>query len=276
MVIELTLKPDNSELSTMQLFQEALSAEYIETIDNDGYRLCGWRISDIQFENGRFLHDLIKWNFINGVWEENLKQCLYLDSIFERKAIKAGYIVDDSKNRGLYLGLTYHLTTFYRKRTEFIQSFENIEEHHTSLSSTIHFYVQKRYETRSNIPKSICHPQKTHSKIKRELQLWRIPVGCSTGKLINKKGRITCTVLKGKCKYESSKWEYAVFDDNDDATWREIKRCDYMRINDTAFSKNNYKEDDVAEPPDAWYEITNVGKSDLLMFVTDAAKTVFL
>ena len=48
MVQTLLRKPDNSELSVIELFQETLQAEYVEGKDSDGDEVKGLRISDIE------------------------------------------------------------------------------------------------------------------------------------------------------------------------------------------------------------------------------------
>ena len=260
MVQKLNLKPNNSELSTMQLFREVLDAEYIEEKEGYCYSARGWHISDLKLSDGRFLHDLIKWDFANAVWEPGIEQGFYLDSAFNGKAIKAGYIVDGSKNAGLKLGLPYNITSFYRRKADYIKSFEYIEEELVSSSSTEKYYVSRHYETNHYHYEPTYHPRIIDYDVKRELQLWRIPVGCSTGCLTNENGRVTCKVLKGKCVFESSRWDYAIYNDNEEPEWKESRKSEYMKINNTCFSKGNLKRDDTEAPQSAWYRITNTGK----------------
>lgn len=74
MVQTLLHKPDNSELSVIQLFEETLQVEYVQGKDVDGDEVEGLHISDIELENGKHLHDTIKWNFDNGIWKDTFKQ----------------------------------------------------------------------------------------------------------------------------------------------------------------------------------------------------------
>ena len=108
--------------------------------------------------------------------------------------------------------------------------------------------------------------------------MWRIPVGHTTGIILNEKGRITCYVLNGKCTFEYSHWEYAIFVDddnknNDVATWKEFRAKEQLSINKIGFAKCNASREETNAPQTAWYRITNTGNSELLLYVVDADKT---
>ena len=128
MVQTLSHKPDNSELSVIELFQETLQAEYVEGKDSDGDEVKGLRISDIELVNGKRLHDIIpRWDYENGVWKETIKQGFNLLKIFARKIKRAGYIIDGSQNYGLYKGWPWGLRKFYRNKANLISSFDGVE-----------------------------------------------------------------------------------------------------------------------------------------------------
>ena len=74
----LLTKPDKSELSAMNLFCEAIRSEYVKGEDEDGYPIHGIRILDFKLKIGKFLHQLIKWDFKNAIWNPNYKQGMEL------------------------------------------------------------------------------------------------------------------------------------------------------------------------------------------------------
>ena len=270
MVQTLLRKPDNSELSVIQLFQEALQAEYVEGKDSDGDEVKGLRISDIDLGNGKHLHEFFnKWDFENGVWKETIKQGFDLLKIFKKKIKRAGYIIDGSQNYGLYKGWPWGLRKFYRNKANLISSFDGVEKMLDEKSPSERFYIQKRYETSHYHSEKSSHPRIYDYDLKRELQLWRIPAGCSTGIIPNEHGRVACFVLKGKCRFESSRWDYGIFDDDKDATWKEMKSVEDLKIYDVGCTKSNIQREETQAPQTAWYKMTNTGKSDLLLYVID-------
>ena len=273
MVKTLMGKPDNSEMSVFQLFQETLQAEYVEGKDDDGDDVKGLRISDLELENGKHLHDIFKWDFENGVWKETTKQGFDLINIFRKKVKRAGFIMDGSQNHGLYKGWPWGLRNFFRKKANLVSSFDGVEKCLYKKSPTERFYVQKRYETTHYHHESPSHPRISDYDLKRELQLWRIPAGCSTGVIPNERGRVTCFVLKGKCRFETSEWDYAIFGDDEDASWKEMKGTENLRVNDVGFTKRNIPWKETQAPQTAWYRMTNTGKSDLLLYIIDDVKT---
>ena len=87
MVEHLHTLPDKSELSVINMFEQTLSAERVEGFSKDGYHVHGLKIKDIKLNDGYYLHDFIKWNFVDGVWQPGLNDGMYLDNVFEKKSI---------------------------------------------------------------------------------------------------------------------------------------------------------------------------------------------
>lgn len=199
MIQVLIAKPDNSELSVTRIFQEALHAEFVEGKDANGYIVRGLQIADIELERGKFLHDLIKWDFENGIWNIGYGQGFELLRLFERKAIRAGFVIDDSMIRGMKLGLPHNISSVYRRKDNLLASFKGIKEECIYKSTNERYNVRCRYEI-----SSYKHPS-SQGYAKRLMQLWRIPAGCSTGIIANE-GRVTCIVMNGKCLFEASRW----------------------------------------------------------------------
>ena len=274
----LLTKPDKSELSAMNLFGEAIRSEEVEGEDKDGYPVHGIRILDFKLKIGKFLHQLIKWDFKNAIWNPNYKQGMELDRLIDKKATKAGYVVDGSWNHGLCLGPPYGLTNIYRIKSDLISSFDGKTEKEVSNGDDVRYYVRKQYETVHRHYEHDHYPRISDYDLKRELQLWRIPAGHTTGMIPNERGRVTCYVLNGKCTFEHSHWEYAVFidddnEDNDVATWKEFNEKEQVSINAIGFAECNDSREETNAPQTAWYKITNTGKSNLLLYVVDAEKT---
>ena len=67
MVEHLHTLPDKSELSVINMFEQTLSAERVEGFSKDGYHVHGLKIKDIKLNDGYYLHDFIKWDFVDGV-----------------------------------------------------------------------------------------------------------------------------------------------------------------------------------------------------------------
>ena len=275
MVQTLLLKPDNSELSVIKLFEETLQAEYVEGKDSDGDDVKGLRIPDMELGDGKHLHDIFKWDFENGIWKDTFKQGFALLNIFEKKVKRAGFIIDGSQNYGLYKGLPWGLSSFYRNKANLISSFDTVEKCLTEKSPTERYTVQRRYETSHYHYEVSYHPKIIDYDMKRELQLWRIPAGCSTGIIQNEEGRVACFVLKGKCLFESSRWEYARFYPKKRANWKEMRGEENLGLNDVGFAKSNMQREETKAPKTAWYKMTNTGKSELLLYVTDAERTEY-
>ena len=274
MVQTLSHKPDNSELSVIELFQETLQAEYVEGKDSDGDEVKGLRISDIELVNGKRRYDIIpRWDYENGVWKETFKQGFDLLNIFTKKVKRAGYVMDGSQNYGKYKGLPWNLHKYFRNKANLISSFDSVEKMLDEKSPSERFYIQKRYETSHYHYEDFTHPRISDYDLKRELQLWRIPAGCSTGIIPNEDGFVSCFVLKGKCLFETSVWEYACHYRKRKAFWKEFKSSEVLKIKDVGFTKRNIQWKETQAPQAAWYRMTNTGKSDLLLYVTDDART---
>ncbi|MCI6860716.1 MAG: hypothetical protein MR860_01785 [Prevotella sp.] len=276
MIGVLKMKPDNSELSVIDIFKETLHAEFVEWIDEDGWWNNGLRIADMEQDDGKYLHDLIRWDFDNAVWYD-IKQGFELYGIFIRKAIKAGFVIDASMNAGLKLGLPWYIQEVYRNKVNLLASFQDNQEIEIYRSPLERYYIRKRYETCQYHQENVHRPGSRSYDKKKELQLWRIPVGCSTGVLINEDGRVTVIVMKGKCLFEKSCWsyycEYIEDTEAEEATWHENVTKDNLIINQSGFSKSN-SHNETEAPHKAWYKMTNTGKSDLLVYVVDANRAV--
>lgn len=270
MVEKLLSLPNNVEVSVMDLFEQALEAEYVEGVDKDGDKVHGYKISDIPLENGKYLHDKIRWNFENGIWQPDFKQGFALYEIFAVKAKMAGYIEDHSTHAGGKVGTPYNVPGIYRRKKFLLLSFRNpdkslhISNEEASYSLLTKFEI-KQYQYQE-------HPSRKIKKyeIKRALQLMRVPVGCSTGKIYHKKGNICLYILYGKCCYSDSHWDYCAIYPKRKAKWNENShQCD-LKYNQSACSfKNRYTEGNIEPPSDAWYQLTNTGKSELVVFVAD-------
>ncbi len=124
----LLTKPDKSELSALDLFGEAIRSEYVRGEDKDGYPFRGLRILDFKLKIGKYLHQLIKWDFLKAIWNLNYEQGMELDRLIDEKATNAGYMVDGAWNHGLYQGPPYGLFNIYRLKSNLISSFESMAE----------------------------------------------------------------------------------------------------------------------------------------------------
>lgn len=249
MVNELVKMPDNSYISMMELFQRSLNAEYVDGYDKSGYRVNGYKISDITMPKGKRISDAIKWNFEDGVWYDYYSQGFKMFDMFERKVHRKGYIIDWSESAGLKLGLHYYIRFYFRQIKHLISSFDCIEECVFCNSNQEKYYSRKSSDER------------------KEIQLLRVPSGCNTGK--NEiKGRLSCFVVKGKCEFNASEWQYGIFHPKRKAEWREIKTKVNLKIYQSKFVKKNHIEE-IQTPSEAWFQITNIGKSDLLVYVVD-------
>ena len=271
-------KPDKSELSVLNLFHEAMKAEHVEGKSKDGYRVHGLRIFDFKLKIGKYLHQLIKWDFKNAVWNPHYEQGMELQRLFVKKATQAGYIVDGSWNHGLYLGPPYGLSHVYRLRNNLISSFENETE--ISVGEQSQYFIRKQYETthRHYEHDYNDYPRINDYDLTRELQLWRIPAGHSTGRIPNEDGRVTCYVLSGECSFEHSYWRYGIFvDENEDeAMWKESKEIEHLAKDQLGFVECNDKQEETNAPENAWYKLTNTGKTELLLYVVDAENTKYV
>lgn len=271
-------KPDKSELSTMELFREAMRVEHVEGKDKDGYPVHGLRILDFKLKIGKYLHQMIKWDFQDAVWNPNYEQGIKLDRLIKMKATQAGYIVDGSWNHGLFLGPPYGIPNVYRLKNNLISSFEDVAKTKIAAEGQNRYYVRKQYETVHRHYEHKRYPRITDYDQTREMQLWRIPAGQSTGMVPNKGGRVTCYVLTGECSFECSHWVYGFFVDgnNDEAMWKEYKEIEQLSKDQLGFARCNDTREETEAPQTAWYKLTNTGNTDLYLYVVDAAVTEYV
>jgi hypothetical protein len=73
-------------------------------------------------------------------------------------------------------------------------------------------------------------------------------------------------------KYEIRQYQYTDYPSGKQIKYEEKSQYE-LRINKSAFSRKNRNTRDIEAPSDAWYQITNTGKSDLLVFVADQSLT---
>ncbi|MBR4219132.1 MAG: hypothetical protein IKR71_08850 [Bacteroidales bacterium] len=229
MVQVLLAKPDGTEISTLQLFQEVMQAVFVEGRSVEGYRVAGYKISNILLPDNRPVSSLIKWNFENGIWAVHYQGDI-LDEMLRRKAIRHGYVIDSSKNAGLKLGRSYGLSVCYRLKNNLLSLFGRMPEEERHINAQERYYVSKWYDD--------CQ---------QELQLWRIPVGCTTGE-VGVLGRVFCYIIKGKCHFKSTdKWEKQLDLKSNQVVCLKRKNLDEMKC----------------------FQITNIGKADVLVFFVD-------
>ena len=273
MVEKLQSLPDNSELSVMNLFEQVLDAEYLRVKDDEVFYIQGYKITDIVLPDGKYLHDFIRWDFDNGLWQPDIKQGFALEDAFYMKAKRMGYVIDDSRHAGGIVGFPYNIPRVFRIRKNLISSFMNPDNSVTIQNGESSYRLLTKYETKQ------CQYTDYHSgklikyEEKKALQLLILPAGCSTGKVFHKEGNICFYVLKGKCHYNDLYWNYCAFYPKRKEKWNEMKSQYDLRFNKSAFSRKNRYTRDIEAPSDAWYQITNTGKSDLLVFVADQSLT---
>ena len=268
--------PNNVEVSVMDLFEQALDAKHVEGVDKDGDKVQGYKISDIHLESGKYLHDRIKWDFENGIWLSDFKQCFALYEIFDVKAKMAGYIVDHSTHAGCKVGTPYYVPGIYRRKKFLLHSFRSPDKSLLVKNEEASYSLLTKYETK--LYQYQEHPSGKTKKyeIKRALQLMSVPVGCSTGKIYHKKGNICLYVLKGKCSYTDFYWDYCAIYPKRKAKWNENNsQCD-LRFNQSTCSRKNRYSGDLDAPSDAWYQLTNTGKSELVVFVADYSLSEYI
>ena len=273
MIEKLLSLPDNSELSVMNLFERVLSAEYLRVKHEDGYYIQGYKITDIELPDGKYLHDFVIWDFDNGLWNPHIKQGFALEDAFYVKAKRMGYVIDGSRHAGGKVGVPYDIPRVFRIKKDLISTFMNPDNSVTIRNGESSYRLLKKYETRQYQYTDYPSGKLLKYEAKRVLQLLILPAECSTGKVFHKEGNICFYVLKGKCHYNDLYWEYGVFYPRRKAKWNEMKSQYELRYNKSAFSRKNRYTRDIEAPTDAWYQITNTGKSDLLVFVADQSLT---
>ncbi len=148
MVDKLLSLPNNVEVSVMNLFEKALEAEYVESVDKDGDRVHGYMISDIPLENGKYLHDKIRWDFENGIWQPDFKQSFALYEIFAVKAKMAGYIEDYSTHAGGKVGTPYNVPGIYRRKKFLLLSFRNPDKSLHISNEEASYSLLTKYEVK--------------------------------------------------------------------------------------------------------------------------------
>ena len=276
LMVDKLLSYNNVEVSIMDLFEQTLDAKYVEGVDKDGCKVHGYRISDIPIESGKYLHDRIRWDFENGIWQPGFEQGYALYEIFDVKAKMAGYIVDDSTHAGSKVGTPYNVPGIYRRKKFLFLLFRNPDKSLLVRNEEASYSLFTKYEVKPYQYQE--HPSGKIKKyeIKRALQLMRVPVGCSTGKIFHKKGNICLYVLKGKCSYTDFYWDYCAIYPKRKAKWNEnSSQCDLRYNQSTCSFKNRYTYD-LEAPSDAWYQLTNTGKSELVVFVADHSLSEYI
>lgn len=276
MVEKLLSLPNNVEISLMDIFKQALKAEYAEGVDKDGDKVHGYKISDIPLEEGKYLHDKIRWDFENGIWLPDYKQGFALYEIFDVKAKRAGYIVDCSTHAGGKVGIPYYVPHIYRRKKYLLLSFRSPDKSLLVKREEASYSVLTKYEVKQYQYQE--HPSGKIKKyeIKRTLQMIRIQVGCSTGKLYHKRGNICLYILYGKCYYTDFHWDYSAIYPHRKAKWNENSSQCNLKYNQSTCSRKNRYTGDIEAPSDAWYQLTNTGKTDLLVFVADHSLSEYI
>ena len=268
MVEKLQCYPDNSELSVMQLFARTLQPSYVATPEEC---VSGIKLEDVKLANGKYLHELIEWDFENAIWDDCVGQAFDLLEIFYKKVKKAGFIIDGSKNAGLCLGLPQNIEVVFRKKINFINSFKD-EAEETICDEGGSYFVKKKTEQRHYHYESEEEGSNDFDSF-ADLQLWRVPVGSSIKKQVGNDSRISIEDLGGRCRIKTSHWAYGIFYPDKEASWRES--CEVLNLcaNKSAYVEGNEDWHDSVPPEVAYFEITNTGKSEVLLYVTDANDT---
>lgn len=269
MLDELLSLPDNSELSIMDLFEKTLRAERIK----ENEEMMGYKIKDINLPNGKHLHDYINWNYENGLWDPYVKQGFALTDAFYKKAKRKGYIIDSSRTAGGHVGLPFCVTRVFRFKKNLINSFKNPDKTTTIHHGVNSYTLQTIFETNQWQGRDYRTKMLVKYEEKKVLQLLTLPAGNCTGKIFHKKGNICLYILRGKCKYCGSYWDYGAIYPKRKAQWNEMKGQTILRWNQSIYSSANRHTSDKEAPSDAWYQITNIGKTDLLVFIADPSLT---
>ena len=148
MINKLQSLPDNSELSLLDLFSHTLQSERVEGKTQEGYYISGYKVPDIRLEDGTFLHDHIKWDFENGIWEAGVRQCFTLNELFVRAIRNNGFIIDHATRGGRIMGFPYNLSYIFRKKENLISSFANVEERVIDKGNHQKYFIREFIETR--------------------------------------------------------------------------------------------------------------------------------
>ena len=270
MMEKLNSLPDNSELSVMDLFTQALQSEWVKDKTHEGYFINGYKIADIRLEDGSYLHDHIKWDFENGLWQPGMEQGFTLDKLFNRMARDNGYIEDFTIRGGRRMGYPYDMSSIYRKKESLLSSFANVEEKVIDKGNNQRYFVREFIETRHYQYRDRDNKLCCYDRVK-PLQLWRIPKGCITGVIDVVDDYCSFTVIRGKCRIESEFWRYERVEKRK-PSWQNFKDKNELKIYQSTIARCNREEEDLDAPRKAWFQITNEGKSDLLLFVIDTSR----
>lgn len=254
----------------MDLFTQALQSEWVKVKTHEGYFINGYKITDVRLEDGTFLHNYVKWDFDNGLWQPGIEQGLTLDELFNRMAKSNGYIVDYAIRGGRRMGYPYNLSSIYRKKKNLLSSFANVEEIVIDKGNNQRYFVREFIETRHYQYKDRYNKLCCYDRVK-PLQLWRIPKGCITGVIDIVDDYCSFTVIRGKCCIESEFWRYERVD-NKKPSWQKIKNKNKLKIYYSFIARCNRKEENLEVPQKAWFQVINEGKSDLLLFVVDTSR----
>ncbi|MBQ9650242.1 MAG: hypothetical protein IJV25_07445 [Prevotella sp.] len=271
LVDKLDSLPDNSELSVTDLFTQTFHSAWIKSKDNKGNHISGYKLSDIKMNDGSYLHNHIKWDFDNALWLHDMKQSITLSQLFATKVQRKGFIEDSAIRGGRRMGYPCNLPSIYRKKSNLISSFAGIKEMLIEKGYNQKYYVREIIETKH------YHSEDRNGKVViidrvKPLQLWRIPKGCTTGKLLVIDDYLRFTVISGMCNISSSLWEYVRLYPQREVSWHEFKKSEDLRINQSSVAKANRYERDVPAPEKAWYQVINQGKSDLFLYVVDTSR----
>ena len=169
--------PDNSELSVINLFEQVLSAEYIRVKHEDGFYIQGYRITDIALPDGKYLHDFIRWDFENGLWQPHIEQGLALEDAFYVKAKRMGYVIDTSRHAGGKVGVPYDIPRVFRIRKNLVNSFMNPDNSVTIQNGESSYRLLTKYETKQYKYTDYPSGKLMKSEAKRVLQLLILPAG---------------------------------------------------------------------------------------------------
>ena len=270
MMEKLNSLPDNSELSVMDLFTQALQSEWVKGKTHEGYFIIGYKITDIRLEDGSFLHDHIKWDFENGLWQPGIQQGLTLDKLFNRMARNNGYVEDFAVRGGRRMGYPYYFSSIYRKKENLLSSFANVEEVVIDKGNNQRYFVREFIETRHYQYRDRDNKFCCYDRVK-PLQLWRIPKGCITGVIDVVDNYCSFTVIRGKCCIESDFWGYERIEKKM-PSWQQFKDKNDLTINQSTIARCNREKEGLEAPRKAWFQIINDGKSDLLLFIVDTSR----
>ena len=269
MIDVLLSKPDNTRISEHELLIEALKGENVWW-EEDGNSYNGTKITDIELHNGKYLHDYIEWNFENGVWHDTISQALTLcEKFHKRKELKA-YLRDYSHIAGMKLGMPHNIGKYYRNIRNLLLSFKLIDAV-TCYGAKNAIYSCKTLEIVEHI---VYDHHYSHEDYYAEfdsispIKLLIIPPGVTTEKFFHDEFNLIY-IVKGKCTFASHRWLYRHYY-GEKLSWREesiIKKMKGKQYASQYASKSDYQKRPVTAKHRAWFQFSNIGKSDLLIFL---------